>query len=250
MLDLNSDLGEGLGSVQVADDDALLSIVSSANIACGFHGGDASIMRHTCERAVAGGVRIGAHISYQDLEGFGRRPMTVPPNRVGDQTLYQIGALDAAARVAGDRVRYVKPHGALYHSASTDPELADAIVAAMRAFDPRMALLGPLRSELERAAVRHEITFFAEGFADRAYTPSGTLVPRTEPGAVLGLQDALAQALSLATSGTATAAGTDERVPVPARSICVHGDSPDAVAMARAVRAMLVEQGVEIRPFT
>ncbi|MDG3010283.1 LamB/YcsF family protein [Rhodococcus sp. D2-41] len=250
MLDLNSDLGEGVGSVEVADDDALLSIVSSANIACGFHGGDASIMRRTCERAVSGGVRIGAHISYPDLEGFGRRPMDLPPAQVGDQTLYQIGALDAAARVAGDRIRYVKPHGALYHSASSDPELADAIVAAMRAFDPHLALLGPHRSELERAATRHEIAFFAEGFVDRAYTESGDLVPRSEPGAVLGQRAALAQALSLATSGTAAVAGTGDRVTVPARSLCVHGDSPDAVAMARAVRAALVEQGIEIRPFT
>lgn len=151
-VDLNSDLGEGFGAYRMGDDAAMLEVVTSANIACGFHAGDPSIMRRTCALAVEKGVRIGAHIGYRDLPGFGRRALAVPAAELRDETLYQIGSLDAFARAAGDRVRYVKPHGALYHAAAADRTLADAIVAALREFDSRLALLGPAATEMEHAA--------------------------------------------------------------------------------------------------
>ncbi|MBL1073220.1 LamB/YcsF family protein [Nocardia sp. 2] len=248
-VDLNSDLGEGFGAWRMGDDAAMLDVVSSANIACGFHAGDPSIMRRTCALAVERGVRIGAHVGYRDLAGFGRRALAVPASELRDETLYQIGSLDAFARAAGDRVRYVKPHGALYHAAAADRASADAIVAAMREFDPNLALLGPAGTELEHAALAVGTPFFGEGFADRAYTPDGLLAPRGLPGAVLGADDAVAQALSIARSGKAAsvAGGT---VAVRADSICVHGDSPAAVEMARRIRATLDESGLPARPFT
>ncbi|MQY31398.1 LamB/YcsF family protein [Nocardia aurantia] len=247
MIDLNSDLGEGFGAWSMGDDIALLDIVTSANIACGFHAGDPSIMRRTCAAAVERGVRIGAHVSYRDLAGFGRRAIAVPPRELADECLYQIGALDACARAAGDAVRYVKPHGALYHSASADPEIAAAVVSALTAFGG-LALLASPGSELERAADAAGIAFHAEGFADRGYTPAGTLVPRGAPGDVLPPRDAVAQALSIAVGGTARDA-TGAEVPVAVRSLCVHGDSPGAVAMARSIRDTLAGEGVELRAF-
>ncbi len=247
MIDLNSDLGEGFGAWQRGNDAELLDLVTSANIACGFHGGDSGIMRRTCESAVARGVRIGAHVSYRDLAGFGRRAMNVPPAELADECLYQIGALEAFARAAGDRVRYVKPHGALYHAAATDRTVADAVVAATAAAGIP-AVLGPPGSELLAAAAAAGLSRHAEGFADRAYTPAGGLLSRELPGSVLSLESALAQAVSIATSGTATdVAGAV--VTVTARSICVHGDSPGAVDMARAIREALIGNGIELQPF-
>ncbi|WP_030518135.1 LamB/YcsF family protein [Nocardia sp. NRRL WC-3656] len=248
VIDLNSDLGEGFGAYTMSDDAALLDVVTSANIACGFHGGDPVIMRRTCDLAVAHGVRIGAHISYRDLAGFGRREMMVSPAELTAESIYQIGALDGFARAAGDRVRYVKPHGALYHSAASDPEAAEAVVAALLAFE-ELSLLGPADSELARAAEAAGIPFHAEGFADRAYTPEGRLVPRGRAGAVLAAEAALGQAVSIAVDGHAhTVAGEPVRVEV--RSLCVHGDSPDAVRMARSIRQSLLDKGVELRSFT
>lgn len=248
VIDLNSDLGEGFGAYTMGDDAALLDVVTSANVACGFHGGDPVIMRRTCDLAVAHGVRIGAHISYRDLAGFGRREMAVSPAELTAESIYQIGALDGFARAAGDRVRYVKPHGALYHSAASDPEAAEAVVAALLAFD-ELSLLGPADSELARAAEAAGIPFHAEGFADRAYTPEGRLVPRGRAGAVLAPEAAIGQAVSIAVDGHAhTVAGEPVRVEV--RSLCVHGDSPDAVRMARSIRQSLLDKGVELRSFT
>ncbi|MBF6275376.1 hypothetical protein A5780_22810 [Nocardia sp. 852002-20019_SCH5090214] len=248
VIDLNSDLGEGFGAYTMSDDAALLDVVTSANIACGFHGGDPLIMRRTCDLAVAHGVRIGAHISYRDLAGFGRREMMVSPAELTAESIYQIGALDGFARAAGDRVRYVKPHGALYHSAASDPAAAEAVVAALLAFE-ELSLLGPADSELARAAEAAGIPFHAEGFADRAYTPEGRLVPRGRAGAVLAAEAALGQAVSIAVDGHAhTVAG--EQVRVEVRSLCVHGDSPDAVRMARSIRQSLLDKGVELRSFT
>ncbi|MFF0454530.1 LamB/YcsF family protein [Nocardia africana] len=248
VIDLNSDLGEGFGAYTMSDDAALLDVVTSANVACGFHGGDPVIMRRTCDLAVAHGVRIGAHISYRDLAGFGRREMAVSPAELTAESIYQIGALDGFARAAGDRVRYVKPHGALYHSAASDPAAAEAVVAALLAFD-ELSLLGPADSELARAAEAAGIPFHAEGFADRAYTPEGRLVPRGRAGAVLAAEAAIGQALSIAVDGHAhTVAGEPVRVEV--RSLCVHGDSPDAVRMARSIRQSLLDKGVELRSFT
>ncbi|MBF4997189.1 LamB/YcsF family protein [Nocardia sp. BSTN01] len=248
VIDLNSDLGEGYGPYTMGDDEALLDVVTSANIACGFHAGDPVIMRRTCDLAVAHGVRIGAHISYRDLAGFGRREMAVSPAELTAESIYQIGALDGFARAAGDRVRYVKPHGALYHSAASDPAAAAAVVVALVAFG-QLSLLGPADSELARAAEAAGIPFHAEGFADRAYTPEGRLVPRGHAGAVLAAEAALGQAVSIAVDGHAhTVAGDPVRVEV--RSLCVHGDSPDAVRMAHSIRQSLLDKGVELRSFT
>jgi UPF0271 protein len=247
MIDLNSDLGEGYGAWTMGDDDALLEIVSSANIACGFHAGDPSIMRRTCAVAVERGVRIGAHVSHRDLAGFGRRPIAVPPRELIDECLYQIGALDAFARAAGDRVRYVKPHGALYNSAALDASIAESVATAVARYGG-LSLLGLPGSEHETAAATAGIEFHAEGFADRAYTPTGTLVPRSRPGSVLDAEPALAQAVSIAVDGTARDSD-GAVVAVPARSLCVHGDSPGAVEMARAIREALTGKGIEVRPF-
>ncbi|BDT93345.1 LamB/YcsF family protein [Nocardia sputorum] len=248
-LDLNSDLGEGFGPWTMGDDAAMLDIVTSANIACGFHAGDPAIMRRTCALAVAKGVRIGAHVGYRDLAGFGRREIAVAPGELRDEVLYQIGGLDAFAKAAGDRVRYVKPHGALYHSAARDRSLADAVLAAIAEYDPRLALLGPAGTELESAAQATGVRFVGEGFADRAYTLDGSLAPRGTPGAVLAPEEAVAQAISIAKSGAARTADGSGEVAVRAASICVHGDSPAAVQMARHIRTALDEVGVPVEPF-
>lgn len=248
-LDLNSDLGEGFGPWKMGDDAAMLDIVTSANIACGFHAGDPSIMRRTCGLAVAKGVRIGAHVGYRDLAGFGRREVTMDPAELCDEVLYQIGSLDAFAKAAGDRVRYVKPHGALYHSASRDPKLAAAVLSAIVDYDLELALLGPAGSELEQAAEAAEVRFVGEGFADRAYTPEGTLAARGLPGAVLGADAAVTQAISIATSGKARTVDGSGEVAVRATSICVHGDTPAAVEMARRIRIALDEVGVPVESF-
>lgn len=249
-IDLNSDLGEGFGAWTMGDDDAMLDLVSSANIACGFHAGDAGIMRRTCQRAVANGVRIGAHVGHRDLAGFGRRAIAVDSGQVRDETLYQLAALDGFARAAGDRVRYVKPHGALYHSANADRALADELVAAVVEFDAGLAVLGQVGTELHHAADDAGIRYVAEGFADRGYTREGRLVPRGSAGAVNSPDQALAQAISLARTGTARARDDSGDVAVDAVSLCVHGDSPAAVEMARRIRAALAELDIEIAPFT
>ncbi len=249
MIDLNSDLGEGFGAYTMGDDDALLGIVTSANIACGFHAGDPGTMRRSCARAVTAGVRIGAHIGYRDLAGFGRRAMDVDPATVRDEALYQIAALDGFARAAGDRVRYVKPHGALYHAAAAHAPVAEAVCRALIDHGGGLGLLGPPRCTLRDVAVDAGIDYAAEGFADRSYTPAGTLTPRAEPGAVLGHDAALAQALAIASTGSVVA--TDGRsVAVAVRSLCVHGDSPGAVALARTIRAAIAERAIELGAFT
>lgn len=248
-LDLNSDLGEGFGAWRMGEDAAMLDIVTSANIACGFHAGDPSIMRRTCALAVAKGVRIGAHIGYRDLAGFGRRAMAVAPAELRDETLYQIGALDGFARAAGDRVRYVKPHGALYHAAAGDAALAEAVVTAVREYDPALVLLGPAGTHLEKTATAAGTPFVSEGFADRAYTATGGLAPRDTPGAVLDPDQALAQAVALAETGTACVVGGTDTVSVAPDSICVHGDTPAAVQMAARIRAALEDAGIAVASF-
>ncbi|WP_054815221.1 LamB/YcsF family protein [Nocardia arizonensis] len=247
-LDLNSDLGEGFGAWTMGDDDAMLDIVTSANIACGFHAGDPSIMRRVCAVAVAKGVRIGAHIGYRDPAGFGRRAIAMDPADLRDEVLYQVGGLDAFARAAGDRVRYVKPHGALYHSAAQDRRFADAVVSAMAEFDPRLILLGPAGSRLEEAAAEVGARFIGEGFADRAYTHAGTLAARGAEGAVLRTEEAVAQAVSIALSGRVRTVEGRE-LSLAAQSICVHGDTPAAVEMARRIRVSLDDVGVPVESF-
>jgi 5-oxoprolinase (ATP-hydrolysing) subunit A len=249
-VDLNSDLGESYGRWQLGDDTAVLRSVTSANVACGFHAGDPSTLRRTVEEAAGCGVAIGAQVSYPDLLGFGRRFIDMEPSELTDAVLYQIGALEAFARVAGVQVTYVKPHGALYNAVVAHEPQAVAVVAAVRAYDDRLAVLGLPGSALLRAADEAGLRVVEEAFADRAYTPQGALVPRRTPGAVLGDADAVAErAVRMVTDGTVTAID-GSAVDVRVESLCVHGDSPGAVEMAAAVRRALEDAGVEVRAFT
>jgi 5-oxoprolinase (ATP-hydrolysing) subunit A len=248
-VDLNADLGESYGAWRLGDDEALLSVVTSANIACGFHAGDPLTIRRACAAAVARGVTIGAQVSYHDLAGFGRREMTVPAAELTAEVLYQVAALDGVARAEGGRVGYVKPHGALYNRIARDPEQAGAVVAAIAAYDPALPLLTLPGSVAARQAAGAGLAVVAEAFADRAYTPAGTLVSRAEPGAVLtDPGEVAARVVALVTTGTVTSV-TGEPVAVTARSVCVHGDTPGAVTLARAVRDALAEAGVRLAPF-
>ncbi|MEU3458793.1 5-oxoprolinase subunit PxpA [Streptomyces sp. NPDC006733] len=252
VIDLNADLGEGFGRWTLTDDDALLSVVTSANVACGFHAGDPVTMRRVCALAAERGVRIGAQVSYRDLAGFGRRAMDVPPDELAAEVAYQIGALDVFARAAGSRVAYVKPHGALYNRTVGDAAQAAAVVAGvLLAGGPEggLPVLGLPGSELLAAAEGAGLPAVAEAFADRAYTERGTLVPRSEPGAVLHDADAVvAQALAVARDGQVVAAG-GRRIAAGARSLCLHGDTPGAAGLARRVRRELLDAGVPLRPF-
>jgi len=248
-IDLNADLGEGFGAWRLGDDDGLLEVVTSANVACGFHAGDPATMQRVCARAAERGVAIGAQVGYHDLAGFGRRRIDISPADLLADVLYQVGALDAFARAAGSRVRYVKPHGALYNTAADDAVQAGAIAAAVTAFDPAMPLLGLPASALADAAATQSIPFVAEAFADRAYLPSGRLVPRGEPGAVLTDEAVVVdQAISIARDGHVRAVD-GSLVAVSAVSLCLHGDTPGAVTLARAVRAALTERGITLEPF-
>jgi UPF0271 protein len=247
-LDLNADLGEGFGVWRLGDDEALLGVITSANVACGFHAGDASTMRAVCTGAARRGVVVGAQVSYQDLPGFGRRFMDVDPARLADEVLYQIGALQACAAAAGSTVGYVKPHGALYNAAVRHAEQARGVVEGVRAFGP-LPVLGLPGSELLAAAERAGLEPVEEAFADRGYTPEGTLVPRSRPDALLGgTAEVVRRAVRLARDGEIVAVdGTVLRS--SARSLCLHGDTPGAVEMAAAVRSALVEAGVSLSPF-
>jgi UPF0271 protein len=249
VIDLNADLGESFGVWRLGDDEALLAIVTSANIACGFHAGDPLTIRRACAGAIARGVTIGAQVSYRDLAGFGRREMDVPPEELTAEVLYQIAALDGIARAEGSRVGYVKPHGALYNRCARDPVQAAALAAAISAYDPGLPLLTLPGGEAARAAAGAGLTVVPEAFADRAYRADGTLVPRGQPGAVISdPARAAARAASMATSHVVESAD-GRKVPVPFRSICVHGDTAGAVTLARAVREALEGAGVLVAPF-
>jgi UPF0271 protein len=249
VIDLNADLGESYGAWRLGDDEALLSIVTSANIACGFHAGDPLTLRRACAGAIANGVRIGAQVSYRDLAGFGRREMTVPPDELAAEVLYQIAALDGIARAEGGRVSYVKPHGALYNRAVWDAVQAGAVIAAIRAYDAELPLLTLPGSVAAIEASAAGLRVVSEAFADRAYNDDGTLVSRAEPGAVLTDPQAVARrVVGLVTSGSLPTA-TGGQVRVLARSVCLHGDTPGAVALARSVRCALEEAGAQLAPF-
>jgi 5-oxoprolinase (ATP-hydrolysing) subunit A len=249
-IDLNSDLGESYGVWRLGDDAAMLQMVTSANVACGFHAGDPTTLRTVCTAAVELGVRIGAQVSFPDLAGFGRRHLAMSPDELRDAVLYQLGALDAFAQVAGAEVAYVKPHGALYHAVVADDALAGAVVAAAREYDPSLAVLGPLGSAFLRAADAAGLEPVAEAFPDRAYLADGRLVPRSEPDAVIDDPVVVAErAVRIAVDGVVVAIdGTP--VQVRARSICIHGDTSRAVDLARATRAGLLEAGVLVAAFT
>ena len=248
-VDLNSDLGEGYGHWSLGDDDALLPIVTSANVACGFHAGDATIMRRVCERAVEHGVVIGAQVGYQDLAGFGRRFIDIEPTELTQDLIYQIGALEGFARVAGSRVRYVKPHGALYNAIVHHEEQAAAVVQAVVDYDHALPVVGLPGSAWLRQAAEAGLTVVHEAFADRAYTPQATLVPRNRAGAVLRDADEIAQrCLAMATDGRITDIDGGPLTIRPA-SICVHSDTPGALTIAKQVRTSLERVGVTVAPF-
>jgi 5-oxoprolinase (ATP-hydrolysing) subunit A len=245
-IDLNCDLGESFGAWRMGQDDAVLDYISSANVACGFHAGDASVMQRTVQAAMARGVAIGAHPSLPDLQGFGRREMQISADEAHALVLYQTGALSAFAVAAGTRLTHVKPHGALYNMAARDAQLADAIAGAVRDFDAGLILVGLAGSELPRAGSRLGLRVAHEAFADRRYRSDGSLVSRREPDAVIhDIDAAVAQAVAIAIEGRVTARdGTP--VVIAADTICVHGDRPDAAEFAHRLQAGLVAAGVAI----
>jgi UPF0271 protein len=236
-MDLNSDLGEGFGIWKLGDDTALLSIITSANVACGFHAGDPSTMRRVCEEAAKNGVRIGAQVSYRDLAGFGRRFIDADPVELADEVLYQIGALDACARAAGTEVVYVKPHGALYNATVHHEKQAEAVVNGTKAFKD-LPILGLPGSELLKKAERAGLRAVQEAFADRGYTPEGTLVPRSQPNALLTDTAQIVERATRLQDGEIVAVDGSV-IKTRAESLCVHGDTPGAVEHARAVREAL-----------
>jgi UPF0271 protein len=248
-IDLNADLGEGFGRWRLTDDERLLSVVTSANVACGFHAGDAVTMRRVCELAAERGVRIGAQVSYRDLAGFGRRAMDVPSAELAAEVAYQIGALEVFARAAGARVAYVKPHGALYNRVVHDEEQAAAVVDGVLLADATLPVLGLPGSRLLELAGKAGLPVVTEAFADRAYTDAGTLVPRTLEGAVVTDPDTVVErSLGLARSGEVVS-HSGKRIEVRARSLCLHGDTPGAVELARRVRERLEASGVRVEAF-
>jgi UPF0271 protein len=248
-IDLNSDVGESFGNWTMGDDAAIFTSVSSANVACGFHAGDPSTIAQTCRDAVAAGVTIGAHVGYRDLAGFGRRFLDCSPTELADDVLYQLGALSALAAAAGAAIKYVKPHGALYNTIVHHEQHAQAVVDAVKAFGTSLPLLLLPGSVALAKAEAQGLRAVAEAFADRNYTPEGTLVSRREANAVLhDPAQVAANMVRLATEGTVTAIDGSV-IPMPAESICVHGDTAGAVAMAAAVRNALELAGVQIKSF-
>jgi UPF0271 protein len=248
-IDLNADLGEGFGPWAMGDDAAMLGVVSSANLACGGHAGDPEVMFATLRLAAERGVVVGAHPGFADLAGFGRRVIPMTPDEIGRMVAAQVGTLQGVAALAGVAVRYVKAHGALANLAADRPDVAAAIAGAVRALPGGLALLAISGTELEIEGRKAGLKVVAEVFADRAYRADGRLVPRGKAGAVLEDAEAAAERmLQFAQSGRMPVLGGGD-VQLEARSVCVHGDSPDAVAMARVVRTRLEGAGVAIRPF-
>jgi len=249
-VDLNADLGEGFGVWTLGDDDAMLAIVTSANVACGFHAGDPAGLARVCRAAAARGVRIGAQVSYRDLAGFGRRFIDATAEDLTADVMYQIGALTALATAAGTTVTYVKPHGALYNAIVTHEEQARAVAQAVYAVNPRLPVLGLAGSVFLNEAEAVGLRTVAEAFADRAYRPDGQLVSRREPNAVLHDVDEIAErVISMVTTGEVTAVDGSS-IAISVDSVCVHGDSPGAVQIATAVRERLTAEGVALAPFT
>ena len=242
-INLNADLGESFGAWRMGDDAALLQVIGSANIACGFHAGDPVVMRETVRLAVANGVSLGAHPAFPDLQGFGRRVMQLSPKELEATILYQVGALQAMAAAEGGRVSHVKPHGALNNMACADEAMATIVARAVKALDRELILLAPAHSALERAGEAAGLRVAREVFADRSYQADGQLTPRSQPGAVLhGAQDCVQHVLRmLEAGGIVTTDG--QRLSTRIDSICVHGDGPGAVEAARAIRAALEAAG-------
>jgi 5-oxoprolinase (ATP-hydrolysing) subunit A len=248
-VDLNADLGEGFGVWRLGDDDAMLAIVTSANVACGFHAGDPAGLFRVCRAAAERGVSIGAQVSYPDLAGFGRRFIDVTADDLTADVVYQIGALQALAQAAGTAVTYVKPHGALYNTIASHREQAAAVAEAVRLVDPTFPVLGLAGSVFFEEARSRGLRTVPEAFADRAYQPDGRLVSRREPGAVLHDPTAIAERVAgMVTAGHVTAVD-GSYISVSVESVCVHGDSPGAVRIASAVRDRLEAGGVDVKAF-
>ena len=247
-VDLNSDLGESFGAWKMGRDADVLTFVSSANVACGFHAGDPMVMKQTVKDAIAAGVAIGAHPSYPDLKGFGRRNMTCSPDELYSDTLYQIGALRAFCDAAGVKLQHVKPHGAMYNSAAKKPEEALALAQAVKDAGGGLILMGLAGSEFDKAAEKLGIPYAAEAFADRGYMNDGTLVPRRMEGAFVRDVEVAAQRVIRMVKEGVVEAIDGTVVKLRPQSICLHGDSPSAVEMARTLRQRLVEAGIEILP--
>ena len=248
-MDINSDLGESFGAWRMGDDATMLGIVTSANVACGFHAGDPAGILETLRAAAQRGVAVGAHVAYPDLVGFGRRNMDPTSQELVADVIYQIGALQGLAAAAGTRVRYVKPHGALYNTIAQDERQANDVITALLAVDPSLTLMALAGSPLIGWARARGLRVVAEAFADRAYNDDGSLVSRRLPGAVLHDTDAIAERMLRLVQTGEVESITGRSVPVQADSICVHGDSPGAVEMARRIRARLEQAGVALRPF-
>lgn len=245
-LNLNSDLGESFGAWKMAGDDAMLRIVNSANVACGYHAGDPLVMIKTAGLAKDHGVSIGAHPSFPDLQGFGRRRMDVPAPELEAMLIYQIGALEACAQAQGTKVTHVKPHGALSNIACADRKVADAVVRAVHRLDPALILLAPAASQMAIAGKEIGLPVIEEVFADRAYLDDGNLVPRSRPDAMVhGAEASLAHVMRMVEE-SALVSVTGKRIPVNPQSICVHGDNADAVATAQALRDGLVKAGFSL----
>ena len=245
-VDINCDMGESFGAYVIGADDAVLPHVTSANIACGFHGGDPTVMRKTVAAAAKHGVEVGAHPSLPDLMGFGRRAMQVTPDEVYDLLIYQIGALLGFAQAAGVRLAHVKPHGALYNMAAAQPALADAIARAVRDVDSRLVLFGLAGSHLLRAAERAGIPSASEAFADRNYLHDGALVPRSRPDAMVAdVDEAVRRAVRMVKEGVVPDVEGEE-IPIRADTICIHGDGPHAALLARQLRAGLEAAGIQV----
>lgn len=246
-IDLNCDMGEGFGAWRMGQDEALLELVTSANIACGYHAGDPVTMMRTVNCAVAKGVALGAHPSLPDLQGFGRRTMAITAEEARTMTLYQVGALAAFARAAGSRLHHLKAHGALYNMAAKDPRLAEAIASAVRDFDPSLVLVGLSGSQLIRAGQALGLTCASEVFADRGYEPDGSLTPRGLPGAMIEDEElAVARVLRMVLEGKVTGRdGAD--LTIQADTVCIHGDQPKALAFAQRLRDALARADVEVR---
>ena len=248
-VDLNSDMGESFGVYKLGDDAAMLRIVSSANVACGFHAGDPLVMHETVRTAKANGVAVGAHPSFRDLWGFGRRPIVgEKPEDVAKEVVYQIGALQAIARSLGHRMSHVKPHGSLGNLIAVDDAMADGVARAVRDADPEAIFVVMPGTAMERAGQRQNLRMAREIYADRTYQDDGTLTPRKQEGAVLHDPEEAAKRVLAMVRERAIFSVSGRRVPVSIDTVCVHGDNPEAVAMAKRVREVLESDGVRIRP--
>lgn len=246
-IDLNCDMGESFGAWEMGSDAELMNYVSSINIACGFHAGDATTIRKTVEMAFEKGLAIGAHPSYPDLQGFGRRSMSISPGEVTDIVVYQVAAIKGVCEASGARLNHVKPHGALYNQAAKDADLAGAIADAVYRIDPDLILYGLSGSLMIEEARRRGLRTASEVFADRTYADDGTLTPRSDANALIThVEQAVAQVVQIVRHGTVTAV-TGNTVKIDADTICIHGDGENAVGFAKAIRGMLTDKGVEVR---